>query len=144
MSGGELSNRLRAPNCPHPNYLDGFGKPATLEELRTHRIVEHIGYAPVASLESWHTFVARHPHVVYRPNTTGSFLAAVRAGYGIGLFPNFYCIVAPDLVRLELEMSAAAPVWLFAHEETSRNARVRSVFDFLIHRFRRDRRAWFS
>jgi DNA-binding transcriptional LysR family regulator len=127
-----------------PKYLDRFGRPVTLEELRTHRIVDHSGYSSIVSLERWHAFLARHPHIVFRSNTTSAFVAAVRAGYGIGLFPNFYCIVAPDLVRLDLEVGAQSPVWLLAHEETNRNARVRAVFDFLAHRFRQDRRAWFS
>lgn len=127
-----------------PKYLHRFGKPATLQELLGHRIVDHLGYTSMVSLERWHAFLAGHPHVVYRPNFTGAFVAAVRAGYGIGLFPNFYHIVAPDLVQLELETGEQAPVWLLAHAETNRNARVRAVFDFLLRRFRQDRRAWFS
>ncbi len=127
-----------------PKYLSRFGRPNTLEELGSHRIVDHIGYAPILSLERWHTFLATHPHIVFRPNTSSAFVAAVRAGYGIGLFPNFYNVVAPDLVRLELPMEAQAPVWLLAHEETNRSARVHAVFKFLMQRFRQDRRVWFS
>jgi DNA-binding transcriptional LysR family regulator len=125
-------------------YFDRFGRPESIEELRTHRIVDHIGYAPILSLKRWHTFLANHAKVVFRPHTTGTFVAAVRAGFGIGLFPNFYCIVAPDLVKLDLQLEAQAPLWLLAHEETNRNVRVRAVFDYVQQRFRQDRRVWFS
>ena len=99
---------------------------------------------PIVSLTRWHALLAAHPHIVFRPNTTGSFLAAVRAGYGIGLFPNFYSMVSPDLVRLDLDLEQQAPVWMLAHEETIGSARVRAVFDFLSRRFRQNRDAWFS
>lgn len=125
-------------------YIERCGTPASLEELRTHRIVDHGGYVPIVSLARWHALLAAHPNIVFRPNTTGSFVAAVRAGYGIGLFPNFYSMVSPDLIRLELDLGHQAPVWMLAHEETIGSARVRAVFDFLSHRFRQDRAAWFS
>lgn len=125
-------------------YLDRYGDPANLEQLKAHRIVDHIGYRPIVSLKSWHEFLDHHHKIVFRPNSTSAFVAAVRAGYGIGLFPNFYRIVAPDLVQLALKVEADAPLWLLSHEETNRNARVRAVFEFLVRRFRQDRRAWFS
>lgn len=125
-------------------YIDRFGVPASIEALSSHRIVDHGAYVPIVSLTRWHALLAAHPHIVFRPNTTGSFLAAVRAGYGIGLFPNFYSMVSPDLVRLDLDLEQQAPVWMLAHEETIASARVRAVFDFLSRRFRQDRDAWFS
>jgi DNA-binding transcriptional LysR family regulator len=125
-------------------YIDRFGSPESVDELRTHRIVDHTGYASMATLQRWHAFLSHHPKIVFRPNTSSAFAAAVRAGYGIGLFPNFYSIVAPDLTRLDLQFEAQAPLWLVSHEETNRNARVHAVLSFLIHRFRADRRAWFS
>ena len=81
---------------------------------------------------------------VFRLNTTGSFLAAVRAGHGIGLFPNFYRLVASDLTCLPIEGAIRAPLWLLSYEEINRNARVHAVVNFLLQRFRQDRRTWFS
>jgi DNA-binding transcriptional LysR family regulator len=125
-------------------YLKRFGRPKDMKELAEHQIVDHVGYRPIVSLKAWHQFVTSHQHIVFRPNTTSSFLAAVRSGYGIGLFPNFYRLVAPDLIALELPTNAYAPLWLLSHEETNRNARVHALFDYLVKRFRQDRRAWFS
>ena len=125
-------------------YIERVGRPDSIEELRTHRIVDHIGYAPLTSLGHWHTFVAEHPNVVCRANTTSAFVAAVRAGYGIGLFPNFYDFAEPDFTRIDVKFDAESPLWLLSHEETNRNARIRAVLDFLVQRFRQDRRRWFS
>jgi len=136
--------RIRFSLFAHRRYIERFGKPDTLEELRTHRIVDHIGYAPLTRLGHWHTFVAEHPKVVCRANTTSTFVAAGRAGYGIGLLPNFYDFAEPEFTRIDVKFDAESPLWLLAHEETSRSARIHAVFNFLVERFRQDRRKWFS
>lgn len=125
-------------------YLDRFGKPETIDDLRTHRLVDHITYSAISGLQAWQAYMANHPQIVFRPNTSSAFLVAVRTGYGIGLFPDFYCFVAPDLVKLDLEVDAHAPLWLLSHTEIHSNARVKAVFNFLVKRFRQDRRMWFS
>jgi DNA-binding transcriptional LysR family regulator len=136
--------RVRFSLFADPKYLDRFGKPSSIEEFRTHRVVDHGGYAVLEALADWQALVASCSQVVFRPNTTGAFVAAVRAGYGIGLFPDFYRIVAPDLVRLDLDLGLQSSLWLLSHAETNRNARVHAVFSYLAHRFRQDRRAWFA
>ncbi len=136
--------RIRFSLFADRRYIEQYGAPDSLDELASHRIVDHGGYVPIVSLARWHALLAAHPHIVFRPNTTGSFLAAVRAGYGIGLFPNFYSMVSPDLVRLRLDLGQQAPVWMLAHAETIGSARVRAVFNFLSRRFQQDRAAWFS
>ena len=137
--------RVRFSLFADPKYLNRYGEPTSIEELcGSHRVVDHGGYAVLDGLAGWHAIVARCAQVVFRPNTTGAFVAAVRAGYGIGLFPDFYRIVAPDLIRLPVEPSVQSPLWLLSHAETNRSARVHAVFTYLADRFRQDRRAWFS
>lgn len=136
--------RMRFSLFAARRYVEKFGEPSTIDELSAHRIVDHGGYVSITSLQRWNSLLASHPRIPFRPNTTSSFVAAVRAGYGIGLFPNFYSIVAPDLIRLRLAVDEESPLWLLAHEETLGGARVRALFDFLADRFRRDRETWFS
>ncbi len=127
-----------------PRYLRAHGVPATLEDLVTHNLVDHSGQGFTSGLDPWHELMRRHTRTVLRVNTSGAFLAAVRAGFGIGLFPNYYEFVSPDLTRVPLKMGCDAGIWLLSHEETNRNARVRSALDFLRRRFRHDRTRWFS
>lgn len=136
--------RVRFSLFAERRYIERFGKPDSIEELRTHRIVDHLGYAPLTSLRRWHEFVAEHSNVVCRADTTSSFVAAIRAGYGIGLLPNFYDFAEPEFTRIDVKFDAESPLWLLSHEETNRNARIQAVADFLIQRFRQDRRKWFS
>ena len=136
--------RVRFSLFADPKYLSRFGEPASIAEFCTHRVVDHGGYAVLDGMEGWNAIAARCSQVVFRPNTTGAFVAAVRAGYGIGLFPDFYRIVAPDLVRLNVDTGLQSPLWLLSHAETNRSARVHAVFSYLADRFRQDRRAWFS
>ena len=43
-----------------------------------------------------------------------------------------------------MRLTPSGAGWLLSHEETNRNARIQAVADFLIQRFRQDRRKWFS
>jgi DNA-binding transcriptional LysR family regulator len=95
---GHLSFSLFADR----KYLRRHGEPTSMADLERHKLVDHLGYRTIPSLKSWHALIESQGAVVFRPNTTSAFVAAVRAGFGIGLFPNFYRIVAPDLVPLNI------------------------------------------
>jgi DNA-binding transcriptional LysR family regulator len=90
-------------------------------------VADHGEYTHLASLEGWAAFLAQRPQIVFRPNTMGSFLAAVRAGHGFGLFPNFYRLVASDLTCLPVDVAIRAPLHLLSHEETNLVARMHAV-----------------
>jgi DNA-binding transcriptional LysR family regulator len=127
-----------------PAYVSAHGQPSTMDELADHEFVEHSASQFTRGFEAWPKLFRSHPKVVFRANTSGTFLSAVRAGFGIGVLPNYYNFLAPDLTRLALKANCGADVWVLCHEETSGSARVRIAIDFLAQRFRRDRERWFS
>ena len=100
------------------------------------------GLSPVRELGTLARLSRPTTAVVFRHNTTGSFLAA-SAGHGIGLFPNFYRLVASDLTCLPTEGAIRAPL-LLSYEKANCSARVHAVVNFLLQRFRQDCRIWFS
>jgi DNA-binding transcriptional LysR family regulator len=58
-------------------------------------------------------------------------LQLVRAGMGIGTIPCFYGDTAPGLIRAGTEPpEAVRGVWLLAHPDLAKNARVRAFLDF--------------
>lgn len=124
-------------------YVEQFGAPQTGDDLLAHQIVDHAGQNWVEGLDAWRDVVARHPGVAVRVHTSGVFLEVVRAGLGVGLFPDYYSKVAPELVRLS-PFSCETGIWLLSHEETNRSLRVRTTLEFLRRRFRRDRGDWFA
>lgn len=67
--------------------------------------------------------------VVLRTDSDLAQLAAIRAGIGAGIAQ---VQLATGLVRLLPELAPAMPTWVVTHEDLSRVARVRAVFDHLV------------
>lgn len=126
------------------SYIDSHGVPASMSQLETHWIVDHTGQLALGQLDPWRQLVKSHLRVACHSDTSSAFMAALRAGFGIGLCPDFYRMVAPDLVPIALDTECWASLWLMSHEETNGNARTRAVLDFLRQRFRRDHGVWFN
>lgn len=123
-------------------YIDRFDRPASLEEVaRSHSIADHSSYV---ALPFWRDFIAAHPKVMFRSNSSIAFLQSVRDGRGIGLFPLFSRFTAPDLIKLDIDLDLDLPIWLVAHSETNRSARNRALWTYIRELFGRDRAEWFS
>ena len=58
----------------------------------------------------------------------------VRAGIGLGMFPDRIAALYPDLVPVlpELTKVFEIPIWLTTHREVHTSRRVRLVFDILV------------
>lgn len=80
----------------------------------------------------WFDDHARDAQVVFAANSRHIQYAACKAGLGAAILP---CLVAdrdPDLVRLlPPERVRSLDLWLVAHQDLVRTARVRAVLDFL-------------
>lgn len=122
-------------------YADLYGLPESPEDLLRHRLVDHLGYAGIGE---WRRLTTDHPGICYRTNTSTAYLEAVRAGYGIGLFPTYSGHIAPDLQPVPITIGMAAPIWLVSHEETREAIRVKRVLTFVRAAFEEDRGQWFS
>jgi DNA-binding transcriptional LysR family regulator len=123
------------------SYLSTFGGPTQWAELARHRMVDRSSYD---RLRAWRELLDGHTGVVFRTDSATAYYHAVRDGMGIGLFPTYNRIITPELVQLSIAIEASVPIWLVSHEDTNRNARVRTVLDYLYRAFERDRRDWFA
>ncbi|MFQ5534910.1 MAG: LysR family transcriptional regulator [Sphingomonadales bacterium] len=115
-------------------YLRRHGTPENIASLRQHYAVAPDESLVQLSKESWQRFerMFGERRVAYRSNSFLAQLNAVRAGFGIGAFACPMVKRDPDLVRLlESEMQFVNEMWLVAHSELRRNARIRAVYDFL-------------
>ncbi|WP_454888849.1 LysR family transcriptional regulator [Sphingobium indicum] len=71
-------------------YIDTHGVPQCVDELRDHRIVEHIGPGVRSELLDYLIGTDRSPHLVpMRTNSSLAQLWAVAQGAGIGGFPTY-------------------------------------------------------
>jgi DNA-binding transcriptional LysR family regulator len=116
----------------HPRYLRRHGTPASLDELRGHSLIGFDHEAPyMRSLLPKHLPWSREQFTL-RTDHQLAALAAMRAGYGIGICQAPLAARAPKLVRL-LPQELAIPMecWVVMHEDLRRQTAVRKLFDHL-------------
>jgi DNA-binding transcriptional LysR family regulator len=118
----------------HRRYLKEYGTPHTLSELQQHALIgfdhelpalrEMRGSARGGAVYARDKFALRTDSGLIR-------LAAIRAGYGIGVYQHALARrerlvrVLPDACALDME------TWLVMHEDLRADRRVRLVYDYL-------------
>lgn len=116
----------------HPDYLATYGRPKTIEDLPRHAI---IGFdrdpAGVAILRNFGASLTRDVFA-YRTDDQVAQLAAVRAGFGIGVCQVALARREPKLTRLfPKEFAFPLETWVTMHQDLRGSARMRAAFDFL-------------
>ncbi len=125
---GSFFNYLAASK----SYLEQYGRPESLEDLKDHYAV---GYSMEMSVNSGVHKLFSHFHkenILFSSNSLYSIYEAVNKGLGIGMMPDIAAdmfpdieFILPDQHKMELE------VWLVTHADIQHNARIRALFDYL-------------
>lgn len=126
-----------------PTYVEQFGMPQSLEDLREHHIVDHTVLHSLPAMKPWSEVVERTPSVVLRTNSSYAAMEAVSVGYGISVFPDYVSKMS-NLQPAPIDLRIVRDIWLVSHEETNKGARIRTVIDYVREKFREDEREWFS
>ena len=117
----------------HRDYLDARGVPQSLEELEAHDVIGFDRLSPAL-----YPLVERFPVLhrsmfALRVDSDVAQLAAIRAGFGIGMCQVPVARRDPLLVRLLSEaVSIDMGMWIVMPEELKTSARCRAVFDALV------------
>jgi DNA-binding transcriptional LysR family regulator len=116
----------------HRRYLDGVTMPRSAADLAALRL---IGFdrdpVPVAAIDAAGIRVTREMFSL-RTDSDLAQLAAVRAGYGVGVCQVGIARRDPDLVRVLPDAFAVKlETWLVMHEDLRASLRVRRAFDHL-------------
>lgn len=116
----------------HKDYLARRGRPETIDALQDHAIV---GFdqqtAGLQALQSIGMPLKREMFS-FRTDNDVAQLAAIRAGFGIGICQTNLARPDPNLIRLfPEEMSFSLETWITMHEDLRGNRRMRLVFDRL-------------
>lgn len=120
----------------HAEYLSRRGVPATLGDLAAHDVIGHDVETPAIR-----AIAARFPALdrtayALRTNSDIAQLAAIRAGFGIGICQVPVAARDPNLVRVLADAFAIdLEVWIVMHEDLRTSARCRAVFDALVSAF---------
>ena len=114
----------------HRGYLDRRGTPASMAQLAQHDV---IGFdRPTPAIRA---VLARFPALdpttfALRADSDLAQLAAIRAGFGIGICQASIARREPDLVRVLADaFSIELGLWIVMHEGLKTHARCRTVFD---------------
>ena len=124
-----------------PHYLARKGTPKSLEDLKDH---DGVMATIMNDKQLWLMDKNHQPHylpgrVTFRSNSIWAFDEAINQGYGIGAQPLCGgCVGTMDIVRVLPNVSQQEDIFLVAHEDLRRSARIRAVFDFLVEAFAQD------
>ena len=116
----------------HKRYLKANGQPKTLADLTGHAV---IGFdqetAYIRSMRPAGSPYVRENFALRTDNDLAA-LAAVRAGYGIGILQVGIAKRDPALVPLLTNHFALSmDAWVVMHEDLRRSVRVRALYDHL-------------
>jgi|SRR5450432_2763333 len=113
-------------------YLADHPPPRSLSELRGHSLVgkdrDPSFYAALASVG----VSLRPKDFALRTDSDPAYLAAIRAGVGIGMCQAPLAVGPPRLRRLLPKVAIELPIWVVAHEDLRASRRVAIVFEYLV------------
>lgn len=123
-----------------PEYIASKGAPKSLDDLSNH---DGVMATIMNDTQLWlmENGVPKHlpGRVTFRTNSIWAFDEAIHRGYGIGAQP--LCARRRDdlsVMRVLPNVSQQEDLFLVAHEDLRRSARIRAVFDFLVAAFAKD------
>ncbi len=117
----------------HRSYLERRGAPGSVGELAGHDLIGFDQETPALRV-----IVGRFPALnrsafALRADSDLAQLAAIRAGFGIGMCQVPVARRDPDLVRVLADaVSINLGLWVVMHEDLKTSARCRVVFDALV------------
>lgn len=129
---GEIAYQLFASK----GYIEKYGMPTRLEDLSAHRLATQT-LRRASPDETWQSLLDNGRMVSYKSNSPVAQMAAVRAGFGIGLLPLYMTQNAPDLLPLlTADLWRRREVWLITHADSKKNSQIRLVFDEIVKLFK--------
>jgi DNA-binding transcriptional LysR family regulator len=127
------------------SYLEAHGVPASLEDLRRHRLVFQIGEQTAAPELTAAIFGDRSQTglVSVRTNSSSAHALAIASGAGIGWLATYASAVTTGLVPIDLAPRCTFDIRLTYHPDVAGIPRVRHVIDWVIASFDPRRYPWF-
>jgi DNA-binding transcriptional LysR family regulator len=113
-------------------YLADHPAPRSVADLRSHSLVgkdrDRSFYAALAAAG----MPLKRKDFAFRTDSDPAYLAAIRAGIGIGMCQVPLAVGPPRLRRLLPKVAADLPIWVVTHEDLRGSRRVSIVFDYLV------------
>ena len=128
------------------SYINTYGLPTSLEELKTHRLVLHVAEQTEheALFRKFWPDVPFIGTVALKTNVASAHLWAVAKGAGIGWLPTYTHFIGGRIVPIEIKPCFVSDIWLTYHPDVARIARVRRIIDWVRDSFDARKFPWFG
>jgi DNA-binding transcriptional LysR family regulator len=114
------------------NYLEQYGTPVTIDDLKNHRFVGYIDELIMIPAVRWLSDVLRNQDAQFRSTSLVAQYHATAAGMGVSMLPTFVAESDPRLVRLlPNQIKVKRDLWLSVHHDLEHINRVKQVLKFL-------------
>ena len=127
------------------SYLDTYGEPTTIADLKNHRLVIQADDDP-----SWRVLYDRlfpnippHELVTLQTNVSSANYASIVSGAGFGMLPTYLYALGAPVVPLNLPIHHEVDIWMTCHADAARIPRVRHLMNWLIRAFSSKTYPWF-
>lgn len=134
MQGALLARRLPGVELgfhAHRDYLERRGMPVSIADLGSHDLIGYDIETPALRAMAERLSPLGRDAFALRTDSNLAQLAAIQAGFGIGICQVAIARCDPALVRVIPEVSLPLPLWIVMHEDLKTSARYRVVFDAL-------------
>jgi DNA-binding transcriptional LysR family regulator len=116
----------------HRRYLERYGYPERLEDLVSHTLIGFDRVLPFAVLMKAVPMPVSRELFAFRCDHDLAQMAALRAGFGIGICQTGIARRDPDLLPLlSKQFKVDMEIWIVMHNDLKRVSRVRLMFDHL-------------
>jgi DNA-binding transcriptional LysR family regulator len=126
-------------------YLDRYGTPKTIQDLRRHRIVLQIAEQVESQVEYDRLFpgVPQAGFVAVRTNVSTAHYWTIARGAGIGMLPTYTYIMGAQAIPVDVGLHVHYDIWLTYHPDVKKIPRVRHVIEWLVASFDPKEFPWF-
>lgn len=115
----------------HRDYIARRGTPATMDDLAAHDVIGFDSETPAIRGVAERFPALNRAAFALRADSDVAQMAAIRAGFGIGICQT--ALAGPELVRVLPEaFDLPLEIWIVMHEDLRTSARCRVVFDMLV------------
>jgi DNA-binding transcriptional LysR family regulator len=127
------------------SYIDTYGTPKSVAELRHHRLVIQADDRPVARQWYDQLFPGMQPEsfVSVRTNVSSQNYWSILKGAGIGALPTYASAIGAPIIPLDLDVHLPIDIWMTYHPGAARIPRVRRLAKWLISVFSPKVFPWF-
>lgn len=137
--------RIHSMPAAAPSYVETYGMPRTIEDLRNHRLALQFA-EQTGTQELYDRVFPGVPQlglVAFRTNNSSALLWAIIKGVGIGWSPTYMHAMGAQMIPIDLDLVFSFDVWLAYHADAAQIPRVRRMIDWVKESFDPRQFPWF-